>query len=393
MNHRPQYHSGLAAGRRPRLLFVVTEDWYFVTHRLRLAQAAVAAGFHVAVATRITREKATLAASGLEVIPLAKLLRSSRNPYHEVQAILELRRVYRSWRPDIVHHVAMKPVIYGSLAARMTGVSAVVNALAGMGFVFSTRSFNASLLRGMIRPLLGLVLGGDRSRVILQNPDDSMALIRAGLVATNHVRLIKGAGVDPDRFKVRPEPHGRPIVILAGRMLWNKGVGDFVEISRFLRATGIDARFVLVGENDPGNPASVPEEQLSVWDRAGYIERWGRHDDMPEVFMQASIVCLPSTYGEGVPKVLIEAAACGRPIVAYDIQGCREIVRQGENGLLVCSGDVAGFAAAIRLLLSDAHLREKMGNRGREIVLKEFSETLVFKQTLQVYHELCDLRA
>jgi glycosyltransferase involved in cell wall biosynthesis len=391
MTH-PQHCDSLpASGRvRPRLLFVVTEDWYFVSHRLRLAQAAVAAGFDVAVASRITREGATLAASGLEIIPLARLLRAGRNPWGEALAILELRQVYQAWRPDIIHHVAMKPVIYGSLAARLTDVSAVVNALAGLGFVFSSSSVKGRLLRGVIRPLLRLVLKTDRSRVILQNPDDAQALVGTDLVAAERVRLIRGAGVELERFRVRPEPADRPLVILAGRMLWNKGVGDFVEVARCLREAGSDARFALVGGSDSGNPAAVPDERLAAWDRAGHVEWWGRRDDMPDVFAQAMVVCLPSTYGEGVPKVLIEAAACGRPIVAYDIPGCREIVRHGENGLLVRPGDRAALAAAIRALLSDPRLRAQMGSRGREIAESEFSESLIFAQTLAVYRELCE---
>lgn len=388
MNQLPEVQFIGAAGRKPRLMFVVTEDWYFVSHRLRLAQAASSAGFEVAVATRIGREAGTLEASGLHVVALEKLSRTSRNPWHEAQAILELCRIYASWQPDIVHHVAIKPVIYGSLAARMVGLHAVVNALAGLGFVFSSGTFKAQLLRILVRPLLKLALGGSRSRVILQNPDDSRALADLGLVASNRIRLIRGAGVDLEKFSAGAMPHGRPIVILAARMLWDKGVGAFVDVARALQEGGIDARFVLAGESDPGNPAAVPETQLAQWRSAGVVEWWGRCIDMPDVFHQTSIVCLPTTYGEGIPKVLIEAAACGRPIVAYDVPGCREIVRNGENGFLVPRGDVAGLAFAVSTLLADSDLRASMGRKGREIAVEEFSEALVVAQTLDIYREL-----
>lgn len=388
MNPLPEVRLLDASGQKQRLMFVVTEDWYFVSHRLRLAQAAASAGYEVAVATRIGREAATLAASGLHVVALKKLSRTSRNPWCETQAILELRRIYRSWRPDIVHHVAIKPVIYGSLAARMVGVSAVVNALAGLGFVFSSGTVKALLLRMFIRPLLKLALGGERGRVILQNPDDSKAVASSGLVPSDRIRLIRGAGVNLEIFAEHTIPPGRPIVILAARMLWDKGVGVFVDAARALKDSGIDARFVLVGESDPGNPTAVPETQLAEWGNAGVVEWWGRRADMPDIFRQASVVCLPTTYGEGIPKVLIEAAACGRPIVAYDVPGCREIVRNGENGFLVPRGDVAGLVSALRILLTDAHLRTCMGRKGHNIAEAEFSEALVIAQTLDVYREL-----
>lgn len=385
---RPEPTAIDAPGRKPRLMFVVTEDWYFVSHRLDLARAAARAGFDVAVATRVGRAAAPLASSGLEVVPLSRMSRIGRNPWREMRAIGELLGIYRSWRPDIVHHVALKPVIYGSIAARLAGVPTKVNALAGLGFIFSSASPRARLLRLLIRPLLAFVLRGGRGRVILQNPDDIAALSGAGLVAPETVRLIKGAGVDTVRFPAMPFPPGRPLVVLASRMLWNKGVGDFVALARMSRAAGVDARFALVGESDAGNPAAVPERQLEEWRRSGDVEWWGRRDDMPEVFGMASLVCLPSTYGEGVPKALIEAASCGRPVVAYDVPGCREIVRDGENGFLLTPGDVAGMAAVVARLLADADLRADMGRKSRAIACDEFSDVVVHARTLEVYREL-----
>jgi glycosyltransferase involved in cell wall biosynthesis len=370
-----------------KLLFVVAEDWYFVSHRLSLAQAAARAGFDVAVATRVGPEAAVLAASGLRIFPLQRFERAGRNPWREMNAIVELFRIYRSWRPDVVHHVALKPVIYGSIAAYLTGVTARVNALAGLGFIFSSTSIRARLLRLVVRPLLAGVLRGERCRVILQNPDDVTVMSHAG-IAPKTIRLIKGAGVDPLRFDVRPEPLGPPLVILAGRLLWDKGIGDFVKVAQELRKAGIEARFALVGDSDPANPAAVSIRQLETWHKSGDIEWWGRQKNMPEVFSMATIVCLPSTYGEGVPKVLIEAAACGKPLVAYDVPGCREIVRDGYNGALLPPGDLNGLGAAIRRLLADAELRAAMGQRSRQLAVGEFSDASVHARTLEVYGEL-----
>ncbi len=372
---------------KPKLLFVVTEDWYFVSHRLRLAQAAVKEGFVVAVATHVRNVEAVLTISGLRVFPLKQLKRTGCNPLNEIQAIAELFSIYRVWCPDIVHHVALKPIIYGSIAALLAGVRARVNALAGLGFIFSSKSMKARLFRYLIQPLLVVSLRGKLCRVILQNPDDVKVLKRIG-VSKEMIRLIKGAGVDLKRFDVKSTQTVRPLVVLAARLLWDKGVGDFVKVSRALRDLKVDARFVLVGDTDSANPSAVPKWQLEAWHQAGDIEWWGYRSDMPEVFGAASIVCLPSTYGEGIPKALIEAAACGKPLVAYDVPGCREIVRDGENGLLLPPGDVLGVTAAVKKLLEDAELRASMGGKSRQMVVDEFSDTIVHAGTLRVYREL-----
>ncbi len=370
-----------------KLLFVVTEDWYFVSHRLRLAQAAASSGFDVAVAARVGPEAEVLAASGLRIFPLRRLERAGKSPWRELWAIAELYGIYREWRPDLVHHVALKPVLYGGIAAYFAGVSARVSALAGLGYVFSSASVKARFLRQFICPLLSIVLRGQGCRVILQNPDDVRVLTRLG-VAQERIRLIKGAGVDLVRFSDRPLKTERPHIILAARMLWDKGVADFVEVARTLRSAKVDAAFVLVGDADTDNPSSVPRHQLEAWHEAGDIEWWGRRSDMPEVFGMATVVCLLSIYGEGVPKVLIEAAACGKPLVAYDVPGCREIVHDGDNGFLLPAGDVLGVTVALKRLIGDPELRAAMGLQSRQLAVGEFSEAAVHARTLDIYGEI-----
>ncbi|MEW6616666.1 MAG: glycosyltransferase family 4 protein [Thermodesulfobacteriota bacterium] len=212
-------------------------------------------------------------------------------------------------------------------------------------------------------------------------------LADSGLVSPKRATLIRGAGVNPNVFASRPEPEGAPVVILAARMLWDKGIGEFVEAARWLREQGIAARFVLVGDSDPGNPAAVLVARLDEWRRSGVVEWWGHREDMPEVFAQSNIVVLPS-YREGLPKVLLEAASCGRAIVATDVPGCREIVRHNENGLLVPPRDSKSLADALKILIENPELRRKMGARGREIVEAEFSEEIVVRQTMEVYKEI-----
>jgi len=371
---------------RPRLLYLVSEDWYFCSHRLPLAAAAREAGFDVSVATRVREHAGEIRRAGVEPIPIG-LSRRSVNPYRELRALREIVRTYRAAKPDIVHHVALKPVIYGSLAARLAGVPAVVNALAGLGYLFSSRDRRARLVRPVVEAAFRALLDRPGSQLVVQNPDDLRLLLRERVVGAERAVLIRGSGVDTTRFVPAPEPEGVPLVVLPARMLRDKGVFEFVAAAEQLRAAGVAARFALVGDPDPDNPASIPAATLQRWSDGGAVEWWGWRDDMVEVFHQSHIVCLPS-YREGLPKALIDAAACGRAIVTCDVPGCREVVREGENGLLVPPRDSAALAAALGRLLGDAKLRQAMGIRGRARAVAEFSVERVIEQTLGLYREL-----
>ncbi len=365
----------------PKLLFVVTEDWYFVSHRLALAVEARRAGFDVAVATREGVHGQVIRDAGLKLIPFA-LSRRGGNP---VMEIARLVRLYHRERPDIVHHVALKPVFYGAFAARLAGVSRVVNAVAGLGWLFTSGGLAIRQLRPVIRKVLARLLAAPGCHTIVQNPDDQNLLIGAG-VTQAQLHLIRGAGVDTDIFAPGDMPQLPVTVVLAARMLWDKGVGEFVSAGMRLHSAGVFARFVLVGEPDAANPASVPLATLKSWNGRNGIEWWGRREDMPEVLKEAHIACLPS-YREGLPKSLLEAAACGLPIVTTDTPGCREVVTDGENGFLVPVKQVDALASALKRLIVDADLRRKMGERSRVLALAEFSQDQVIQQTLAVYRE------
>lgn len=367
-----------------KLLFVVTEDWYFVTHRLPLAVAAQAAGFDVAVATREGRQADVIRNAGIRLIPFT-LSRRGGNPLREVMA---LWRLYRREQPDLVHHVALKPVMFGALAAWLARVPAQVNAVAGLGWFFTSSSGVVRLVRPLLRRMLACLLNRPRSLTIVQNPEDRALLERSGVLATR-LRLIRGAGVDTQIFYPVMPPPGPVCIVLVARMLWDKGVGEFVEAANRLTAAGVNARFVLVGDPDPANPASVPEATLSSWHGQHGVEWWGRREDIPAVLQAAHIACLPSSYGEGLPKSLLEAAACGLPIVTSDAPGCREVVRDGVNGLLVPVRDTAALATALRKLIDDAALRRRMGEQSRLRAETEFGLETVIAQTLAVYREVC----
>ena len=388
MSHPNNRNAHGREGRQaPKILFLVTEDWYFCSHRLPLACAARDDGFEVIVASRVQEHAEQIRKEGFRLIPI-RLRRRNRNPFRGILSVAEIFSIYRAERPDIVHHVSMQPVLYGTAAARLARVPAVVNALAGMGYVFSSSRGKAKLLRRVISGAFRLLLNHPRGRVIVQNPDDLKMLERENIVKQKFLVLIKGSGVDIEKFSPKDEQREIPLIVLASRMLWAKGVGEFVDAARQLRQDGVSCRIVLVGTPDPENPASIPEETLRGWHSEGIVEWWGHREDMPEVFAQSNIVVLPTTYGEGVPKVLLEAASCGRTIVATDVPGCREIVRHNENGLLVPPHDAQSLANALKILIEDPELRARMGARGREIVEAEFSEEKVVLETMKVYGEL-----
>jgi glycosyltransferase involved in cell wall biosynthesis len=372
--------------RKPKLLFVVTEDWYFCSHRLPLAIGSIKAGFDVAIATRIAHHRDVIQQAGVEIYPW-NVSRGSTNVFTELKALFRLLKIYREVRPDLVHQVALKPVLYGSFIAKLIGPKKVINALGGMGFVFNDGRQNTRRLRSVILTGLKWLLSGKDRVLILQNPEDCALMVKEAGIDAESIRLIRGAGVNTRQFNVSPEPDGTPIIILPARMLWDKGIGEYVEAAKILKAEGVAARFILVGGIDECNPAAISPDQLHAWTDTGYVEWFGQRDDMPEVFRQANVVCLPS-YREGLPKALLEAAACGRAIVASDVPGCREIVKNGENGILVPARDPLTLATALKKLISSPDLRRQMGLNGREMVVEAFSEEAVVNGTLDIYKEL-----
>jgi len=288
----------------------------------------------------------------------------------------------------LVHHICLKPALYGGIAARIAGVPAVVSTLPGLGYLFTTRTAKVAVLRSLVVRGLRFSFRHRNNRVTFQNRDDRDFMLASRIVPTGRAVLIKGSGVNLSSFTPRPEPDGLPVVLLASRLLWSKGVGEFVAAARALRARGIRARFVLAGEPDGGHPSAVPLHTLEHWRDSGDVEWLGWCQDMPSLIGQSHIVCLPSSYGEGIPRILLEAAASGRPVVATDSSGCREVVRHGENGLLVPVGEVEALATAIATLVQNPPLRVAMGIRGREIASGEFSLPQVIDANLAVYQYL-----
>lgn len=369
-----------------RILYNVNIPRFFVSHRLPLALAAKDAGYdvHVTTSDADTENIQKIHDAGLPFHPLS-LAQHGTNPLSEIRTLRAMIALYGDLKPDIIHHVSIKPVIYGGIAARLTGIPAIVGAMSGLGRVFSDNNTKAKILRQIVRPMFKLALAHPNTSMIFQNPDDQQTFITMGLIKENRTELIRGSGVDLDVFTPVPEIEGKPIVLFAGRLMWKKGVAEFIEAAKTLHEK---ARFVVVGYSESTSPDAVPESYLKQHANEGIIECWGKRDDMPEVFAQSHLVCLPSSYGEGVPRVLIEASACERPIVATDTPGCREITLHNENGVLFPAGDNPAMIAALEKLIDSPDLRQKMGKRGREIVQEGFSLEIVTSQTLALYEKL-----
>lgn len=378
--------------RGVHVLFVINDLRWFFSHRLPLATAAREQGARVSVAAPPGHLGGQVRALGFGYHPVA-IHRGRGGVAAEAAAVGALHRLYRALRPDLVHHVTTKPVVYGSLAARAAGVPAVVNTVAGLGWVFTSDDGRARLLRRVLSLGYRAALAHPNSLSVFQNPDDLAAFVRAGLVRADRAELVRGAGVDTAVFAPSPEPAGEVATIaLFSRMLWDKGVGEFAAAARLLREREAPVRCLLVGDPDPGNPSSIPEATLRGWTEEGILEWRGHSDDVPSLMRQASVVVLPS-YREGLPKVLLEAAASARAVVTTDVPGCREVVREGVNGLLVPPRDASALAAAIERLALDPLLRRRMGAEGRRMVEADFSQERVIGRMLDLYVRLARGRA
>ena len=369
-----------------RIVLFANTTWYLYNFRSALARAIREAGHEVVFVSPYDEYAKRLQERGERWVPF-ELSRRGLNPIVESATILRCAGLYRALRPDLVHHFTIKPVLYGSFAARLARVPFVVNSVTGLGYAFVAPGWRGRTLRALARTLYRLALGGRRTRVIFENQTDLDAFVRLGLVSSDRAVVVPGTGVDLDEFQPTEEPKGEPVVLMASRMLWDKGVGDLVEAARILKGREVRARVVLVGAPDPGNPSSIPEGQLREWTASGMVDWRGRMEGMPQVYSGCQVAVLPS-YREGLPRNLVEAAASGRPIVATDVPGCRDVVQHGVNGLLVPPHDPGALAEALERLLLDPEARRRMGTQGREMAEKVFSDEVVIRGTLAVYDSL-----
>lgn len=375
-----------------KIIFYANTEWYLYNFRLGLAKHLRKEGHEVVMVSPPGKYGPKLEAEGFRWIPV-HMRRRSLNPMREARVVLSLAGIYRAEKPALVHHFTLKCIVYGGIAARLAKVPAAVQAVAGLGYVFASQRLRTRLvLRPLVRHLLRLVCNQPGSAVIVQNADDLAFISRLGLSRDTPLSLIRGSGVDTSRFSQAGRSAsgaGASLTILfVGRLLFDKGVVDFVEMaSRCREEADLQLRFLIAGEPDPGNPASVPAEQLQCWKNAGIVEFLGHVEDMPALLAGIDVVVLPSR-AEGAPRSLIEAAACGIPAVTTDVPGCREVVLDGRNGFVVPLHDVDALTGAVLRLARDSELRQRMGEAGRQLVLDSLDQKIVFERTVDVYRAL-----
>lgn len=370
------------------LIFVVNTPEFFLSHRLPIALAAQKAGYDVHVASANGDAVREIRRLGL-VHHSISIARSGQNPLSEIGSIASLYRLFREIEPDLVHLITIKPVLYGGIAARLSGVSAVVAAVSGLGTVFVAQSFAASIRRCLVTWFYRLAFSQRRLAVIFQNPDDCEGLLKIGALRNDQARMIRGSGVNLDNYAFLPEPKNKPVVVMAARLLRDKGVYEFVEAAQLLKARGVEVVMRLIGAPDPGNPTSVAQVELDRWAAEGVVELPGYRSDIARQYAAANVVCLPS-YREGLPKGLVEAAACGRAVVTTDVPGCRDAIEPGVTGVLVPVKNAVALADRLQALIEAPEERMLMGKAGRELAERAFSIDRIVNQHLAIYKELLE---
>ena len=347
---------------------------------------AIDNGYEVALLSRVSKHQDFIRSLGIRTFNWP-FERRSLNPVRELVSIYHIIRTVRSFKPNLVHAVGIKPAVYAALSNAFFSIDGIVLALGGLGFIFRSSKPSAKILRMFIVPIFRLFLSDSKIRLIIQNKDDRQILEGLSIAKREKIRIIRGAGVSVKDFFPKQIQHEIPLVILPARMLWDKGVEDFVNCAQRCISNKVSVRFALIGNPDLHNPESIPEAQLKKWVKLGIVEWWGEQENMLQIYHMADVVCFPS-YHEGLPKALLEASSCELPIVSYDVSGCREIVKDNVNGFIVPFKDENALFVAVLELLEDPKLRRKMGEMGRKMVIEEFTEERIASEIIKVWGEI-----
>ena len=370
----------------PKVLFVITEDWFFHSHFLDRAKYIASSGGTVGIATRFSIHEEELRNLGFELFPI-DFSRRGLNPITEFITALKIRRIVRRFKPDIAHNIALKPVVTGTFGELLGRQGVVINALVGMGYIFTSTDTRASVVKPILSRILKFLLCSNSVHVVIENPDDLNSLVDEGFVRKSQISLIRGAGVDLIAFPFQPEITGPVVVTMVSRILRDKGVLEFIDSASQLQSKMPEVKFQIIGEPDLGNPSAIEQSEIDSWESLPNVKYLGRRSDIAEILKGSHIVCLPS-YREGLPKSLLEALSSGRPIITTDVPGCREVCEDGVNGLLIPARDSIALSDAIEKLAINPELRQAMGRAGRMRAESEFSSELVCTQTLDLYRRL-----
>lgn len=367
-----------------KLLYLVAVDQYFCSHRLPLAEEAIKQGYEVHLATVVTSYREKIENAGIHIWPLLHLKRGHASIFEDLKGVYEISKLMATIHPDIIHAVAMKPVLFGSIAAQFRKIPRQIYALGGLGYLFTSKTFKAKLIRPIVKMFWKLFLRGKGKTLILQNMDDYNLFIDQNILRKDNLTLIAGSGVDLDQFKPKEHDNKVPIITLMARLLWDKGVGETVQACQILHDKGLSFKLLLCGNPDMENPTAIPIDTLNHWNALSFVEWKGHVDNVSKIYQDSDIAVLPS-YREGLPKSLIEAAASGLPIVTTDTSGCRDVIVPGETGFLVPVKSIGLLADALAKYINDPVLRKKHGKAGRRFCEKNFSIDYVKKATFNLY--------
>ena len=371
---------------RKRLLYIINSSNYFLSHRLSIALRAKEQGFQIHVASPKDEVSKKLEKNGFIHHDIF-LSRSGKKIFGEIKTFLSIYETVKRINPDLVHLITIKPVIYGGIVSSFLKVRGVISAIPGLGYSYIAEGLKASIFRFFLSILYKIAFKRNSIKVVFQNEDDKKIISRASSLSQEKVVLIKGSGVDLNQYSYAPIPKGKPIISMASRLQKDKGVTEYYEAAKILKAKGLEAEFYFIGGLDSNYPSEIPEKELLKWERSDVVKFLGYRDDIKLLFHKSSIVVLPS-YREGFPKVLQEAAACGRPVITSDVPGCREAVKDGLTGFLISPKDPEALAEKIEYLLGNKDLLEKMGSEARKFAEEEFSSDKVVNKHLKIYEDL-----
>lgn len=378
-------------GIKKKILYIVNVDWFFVSHRLQLAIEAVSQGYEVHLATNLTDKGKILASYGIKVHPISTG-RAKTSVASILGNFIDIYQVVKTVRPQLLHVITIKPIVYGGLCARLLGVHSLVIAVAGLGYAFSDCGLKSRLLKAILVPIYKYIFQHPNLRVIFQNSNDRATIERVTNINSKSSKLIKGSGVDLNKYKQSPFPSGTAVIVFAARLIRDKGVFDYVEAAALLKKTKYapkrGVRCIIVGSEDPGNPNSVTNSDIQKWKKDRIVEFLGFKQNIAEIISMAHIVVLPSYYMEGLPKILIEAAACGRPVITTDHPGCRDAIITDVTGMLVEKKNPEQIAIAVKRILDEPGLLEKMGNAGRQLAEENYNINNVVNEHMALYKDL-----